>query len=200
MTRNRKRAYSLAALALSIALSTAPAYHIHAQTTAPATQVDSKLIQLTLVSKIDSKSAKVGDPVVTKTTSKIEVGGVVFPSGTRFTGKVTAASRQPASVSIEIDSMQTKGQLPIPVQTSIIAVAPPADSESQMSLPKQGGYMNPNPVSYNNSNSNGADALTGTGSMIKNVILEESSFTSDKDFKLESGSRIAINLSATTKQ
>jgi hypothetical protein len=188
----------LAALAISIALLIFPTTHLYAQTAPAATQADSKLVQLTLVSKIDSKSAKVGDSVVTKTTSKIEVNGVVLPTGTKLMGKVTAASRQPASVSIELDSLQRKGQPSIPVQASLIAIAPPADTESAISLPKQGGYTNPNPVSYKDSDA--SNDLTGTGSTIKNVTLEGSSFTSNKDFKLEGGSRMAISLSPATKQ
>jgi len=67
-----------------------------------------------------------------------------------------------------------------------------------MSLPSgKTGYTNSaNPVSKD---SNSASDLTETGSSIKNVTLKDNTLTSDKDFKLGSGIRMAATLAAPAK-
>jgi hypothetical protein len=180
----RSTAYFLAFSALSfIASSRLPAQTQSAAATNP--------IQLTLASKIDSKSAKVGDAVIAKTTSKTDFSGASFPSGSSLVGKITAAGHQPSSVTIELDSLQTKRQPAIPVQATIIAVAPPPEDNSSLPLPSKGGYVNPNPVSRKESSD--AD-LPSPGSSVKNVTLQDNTLTSNKDFKLSSGFRMAVTL------
>jgi hypothetical protein len=156
-------------------------------------------IQLKLASKIDSKSAKIGDAVIAKTTSKMDFGGVSFPSGSALAGKITAAGHQPSSVTIEFDSLERKGQSAIPVQVAIVAVAPPPeDNSSFSSLPTgKGGYVNPNPGSRTESSD--ASDLTSPGSSVKNVTLQDNTLTSNKDFKLSSGFRMAVTLAAPAK-
>ena len=198
MNRNRVMTHSLAALAFSIALSIVPTNHLHAQTAAPSTQADSKLVQLTLVGKLDSKSAKVGDPVIAKTVDKTELNGIAIPDGTKLLGKITAAAHSPASISVEFDSLGKKGQTSIPVQGILVAVGPPAESDTAPSLPGRGGYVSPNPTSRSDS-SDSANALTSPGSSIKNLTLTSGTLSSNKDFKLSGGSRMAVSLSSVSK-
>jgi hypothetical protein len=182
----RMTAYFLAFSALCLMTSS----HLPAQTPSAAA---TNPIQLTLTSKIDSKSAKVGDVVIAKTASKTDFGGASFPSGSSLVGKITAASHQPSSVTIELDSFQTKGQPTIPVQATIVAVAPPPEDSSSLSLPSgKAGYVNPNPVSRKESSD--ASDLTSPGSSVKNVTLQDNTLTSNKDFKLSSGFRMAVTL------
>jgi hypothetical protein len=187
----RSTAYFLAFSALCLmASSRLPAQTPSAAATNP--------IQLKLTSKIDSKSSKVGDEVIAKTTSKMDFGGVSFPSGSPLVGKISAAGHQPSSVTIEFDSLQRKGQPATPVQAAIVAVAPPPEDSSSMSLPTgKAGYVNPNPVSSKESND--ASDLTSPGSSVKNVTLQDNTLTSSKDFKLSSGFRMAVTLAAPAK-
>jgi hypothetical protein len=177
------------------ALCLSPSSRLLSQTPSTTT---ANPVQLTLASKIDSKSAKAGDAVVTKTTSKMEFGGVSYPTATRLAGKITAANHQPASISIELDSLERKGQPALPVQAVIVAIAPAAEADTAMSLPSgKTGYTNSaNPASKD---SNSASDLTETGSSIKNVTLKDNTLTSDKDFKLGSGIRMAATLAAPAK-
>src|SRR5271168_2462957 len=87
-------------LGLFIALCVVPIPSLHAQA------ASTNMVQLTLAGKIDSKTAKVGDPVVTKTVYPMELGGVSFHSESKIVGKITAVSAEPASVTIQLDSLQ----------------------------------------------------------------------------------------------
>src|ERR1700728_1576165 len=93
----------LAALAICATLYLASVHRLHAQTS-------DTVYQLVLTSKIESKSAKVGDPVTAKTVHKMEINGVPIPPETKLTGKITAASHEPPSVSFALDSIERKGQ------------------------------------------------------------------------------------------
>jgi hypothetical protein len=197
MTSHSQHRFSLRSVVSTVvfaALCLSPSSRLLSQT--PSTTANP--IQLTLASKIDSKSARVGDAVVTKTTSKIEFGGVSYLTGTRLAGKITAANHSPASISIELDSLERKGQPTLPVQAVIVAIAPAAESDTAISLPSgKTGYTNSaNPVSRD---SNSASDLTETGSSVKNVTLKDNTLTSDKDFKLGSGIRMAVTLAAPAK-
>src|SRR5271170_1281157 len=193
MNRNRIMINSFAALALSIALSTVPANHLYAQTASAAAESHGTLIQLTLVSKLDSKSAKVGDPVIAKTVGKAESNGLTIPSGSKFIGKVTAATHQPTSIAIEFDSLERKNQPATPIQATLVAAAPePAEASTPFSSLK-GEVSNLHP------DSGDANALTTPGSTIKNVTLNAGTLTSNKDFKLLDGVRLAVTLSPATK-
>jgi hypothetical protein len=193
MIRNRVMTHSLAALALSIALSIVPANHLYAQTASAAAESHGTLIQLTLVSKLDSKSAKVGDPVLAKTEGKAESNGLSIPSGSKLTGKVTAASHEPASITIEFDSLERKNLPATPIHATVVAAAPePPDVVKPFSSSK-GDYISLNPGSDDGS------TLSSPGSRIKNVTLNAGTFSSNKDFKLPNGSLLAVTLSPDTK-
>lgn len=196
MHRNRAMNHFFVALALSISLSIVPTNHIYAQTT-PAAAARDTLVQLTLVSKLDSKSAKVDDPVIAKTIDKVELNGTSIPDGTKLLGKVTAVALNPVTLSIEFDSLQKKGQPPIPIHGILVAVAPPAESDSALALPAgHGGYVSPNP--YSRSGSSDTSNALSAGSSIKNLALNAGTLSSSKDFKLSRGSRMAVSLSSVS--
>ncbi len=174
----------------------APSLPLRAQMPPPT---GANLIQLTLASKIDTKTAKVGDPVVTKIVGQMGFGGVTIPSGSRLTGKITAASRQPASVAFELDSLENKGKPDLSVRVDIIAIASPADNAPTVGLPSgSGGYGSMNPDGADGGGSPNS-ALKKPGSTIKNVTLgDNGTLTGTKDFKLETGDRIAVTMGLVT--
>jgi hypothetical protein len=194
---NRAMTRFFVALALSISFSIVPTNRLYAQTT-PAAAAHDTLVQLTLVSKLDSKSAKVDDPVIAKTIDKVELNGTTIPDGTKLLGKVTAVAHNPATLSIEFDSLQQKGQPAIPIQGILVAVAPPAESDSALQLPAgHGGYVSPSP--YSRSGSSDTSNALSAGSSIKNLTLTSGTLSSSKDFKLSGGSRMAVRLSSVSK-
>ena len=82
----------------------------------------------------------------------------------------------------------------MPVQAIIVAVAPPLEDSSSLLPPsgKSGYTNNPNPASYKQSSE--TSVLTSPGSSVKNVTLQDNTLTSNKDFKLSSGFRMAVTL------
>jgi hypothetical protein len=178
----------LAALAICATLCLASAHRLHAQTT-------DTVYQLVLTSKIESKSAKVGDPVTARTVYKMEINGVPIPPETKLTGKITAASHEPPSVSFALDSIERKGQPPISIEATLVSIGPPAPEPSTLAPPSRGGYTQPTPIATNNSGFNN-DLPPQAGSTIKNITLRDDALTSNKDFKIENKSRLAVTLEA----
>jgi hypothetical protein len=179
----------LAALAICATLCLA-SRRLHAQTS-------DTVYQLVLTSKIDSKSAKVGDPVTARTVYKMEINGVPIPPETKLTGKITAATHQPPSVSFALDSVEKKGQPPIPIEATLVSIGPPAPDNSSSSFgpPSRGGYTQATPIATNTSGFNN-DLPPQAGSTIKNITLHDDALTSNKDFKIENKSRLAVTLEA----
>jgi len=82
--------------------------------------------------KLDSKTAKIGDRVVIKTTDKVQTSdGTVIPRGTRLVGHVTEVQAYgdhgPARIAIAFDHAELKNGQSIPVHTLIRGVAPSAN-------------------------------------------------------------------------
>jgi hypothetical protein len=106
-----------------------------------------------LVGKLDSKSAKVGDQVVLKTTESIKAAdGTAIPKGSLLVGNVTsvAAHSKGSAVSamaIQFDHAELKGGPTMPIHSEIRSVAPPAspamsseiESGDSLSGPMAGG-------------------------------------------------------------
>lgn len=87
-----------------------------------------------LLGKLDSKSAKVGQQVVVKTTQAFRTAdGVVLPKGTHLIGHVTSVrphrSRSDnGDLGLEFDHALLKGGRTIPIHSVIQSVAPPASA------------------------------------------------------------------------
>jgi hypothetical protein len=102
-----------------------------------------------LDSKLDSKSARVGDPVVLKTMDKVVTSdGIVIPRGSRVVGHVTEVQaydpvRGPARIAIAFDHAELKNGRSIAIYTLIGGVVPSggaiADLQSRESREDDGG-------------------------------------------------------------
>jgi len=102
-----------------------------------------------LVSKLDSKSARVGEPVVVKTREKVRTAdGTVIPKGSRLMGHVTEVQAHKkgqanSSMGIVFDHAELKGGQSVAIHSVIESIAPSAsamaansmDSDSDLSTP-----------------------------------------------------------------
>jgi hypothetical protein len=90
--------------------------------------------------KLDSKSAKVGDRVVLKTTDKVQISdGTVMPRGTRLVGHVTevqahSSDRAIAQIGIAFDHAELKNGESVPLHSLIRTVRQSASAASMNSM------------------------------------------------------------------
>lgn len=108
-----------------------------------------------LESKLDSKTAKVGDRVVLKTTEKVQTSdGTVIPRGVHLVGHVTEAQAYdqdhgPARIAIAFDHVELKNGQNIAVHTLIrgVTTSVPAmtvrqgDDDNMMGMPVPAGSL-----------------------------------------------------------
>lgn len=104
-----------------------------------------------LVGKLDSKTAKVGDEVVVKTTATAHTaGGMVIPKGSRLVGHVTdvhshAKGGEDGVLAVQFDRAELKGGQTLGIQSVIESISPSASAmamastESDDSLGLSGG-------------------------------------------------------------
>jgi hypothetical protein len=91
-----------------------------------------------LESKLDSKSAKVGDRVALKTTEKVQISdGTVIPKGTRLVGHVTEvqahnSDRAIAQIGVAFDHAELKNGESLPVHSLIRTVRMSASVTNMM--------------------------------------------------------------------
>jgi hypothetical protein len=169
-----------------------------------------------LTSKVDTKKSKVGDTVTAKTLNPLQLtDGTTLPPGTKLVGKVTqvqAKSSGGATLGIVFTEVDKKGAAPMPVHGLLAAVAP------EPSMSDAGGSTNDLPMGHGGSQAQAA-AVTGSniktsstavlpsiepGSTIKGVTLSPTPSadgssvlqSSEKDFKLDSGTRLEVGLTA----
>jgi len=104
-----------------------------------------------LEGRLDSKTAKVGDRVVLKTTDKMQTSdGTVIPRGARLVGHVTEAQayddhQGPARIAIAFDHAELKNGQSIAVHTLILGVAPSANAMTAPETNGEGGMGMPVP-------------------------------------------------------
>lgn len=196
-TRSTHAHHYLATTAICATLTFAPAF-LGAQPT-PAQQPD--FVQLTLLTDIDSKTAKPGDPVITRINGSYDLSGTAIPSGTRLTGAIAAVDHQPPSISIELNAIPKKGKPSTAVQVTLVAIAPPPPNYNLPGLPhERNGLTGPDPDAPTDVNADIANALVFPGSAIKHVTLNHGTLFSNKDFKLANGTRLAVTLSPVATQ
>ncbi len=100
-----------------------------------------------LVEKLDSKSAKVGDTVIVKTTEKASTSsGAVIPKGSRLVGHVTdvrahSKDSQDSSLAVQFDRAELKGGQTMAIHSVIESIAPPVAAASIDSEDSLGGGM-----------------------------------------------------------
>ncbi len=205
--------YLTAAAALAATLSSPLA--VHAAQASAGQPLAKEAVLSVLTSKLDTKKSKVGDPVAAKTLNSLTMSdGSVLPSGTKLTGKVTQVtpkSSGTATIAIAFDQLDKKGAAPMPIHGFLMAVAPePSMADSgggTKDLPMGGGGNQAQAAAATGTNINsGGNAVAPiqAGSSIKGVTLSTTPAadgssvlqSSDKDFKLDSGTRLEIGLTA----
>jgi hypothetical protein len=186
---------------------------LHAQQASAGQPLAKEAVLSELTSKVDTKKSKVGDTVTAKTLNPLQMNdGSVLPPGTKLVGKVTQVqpkSSGSASLAIIFDQIDKKGSASIQVRGLVVAVAPP------LSMSDSGGSTNDLPMGSGGNKAQTA-SMTGTninsqtadlpsiqpGSSIKGVTLNPAADgpsvlqSADKDFKLDSGTRLEIGLTA----
>lgn len=93
---------------------------------------DMRPINGELVGKLDSKTARVGDPVIVKTTDKTRTAdGTVIPKGSRLVGHVTQVQAhgkgsQESELGLAFDRAELKNGQSMPIRSVIESVSPSA--------------------------------------------------------------------------
>lgn len=170
-----------------------------------------------LMTKVDSKKSQPGEAVSARTLNPLNLDdGTVLPKGTVLLGRVTQAhakSSGGAMVSMVFDQVERKGADPMPVHGLIVAVA------AAPNLSDGGASTNDLPLGSGGDSKGAIAAMTGTsignsdyllppiqpGSAIKGLFLnpvpaaDGSSVlqASDKEIRLEKGTRLEIGLLAS---
>ncbi|MFP5237711.1 MAG: hypothetical protein ACLGSD_17585 [Acidobacteriota bacterium] len=110
---------------------TATAVPVQSTASAPeATNAQLRPVTGELVTRINAKKAKAGQPVVIKTTEKAATAnGVVIPKGSKILGHITDVQphtkQNPNSkVTLQFDKAQLKGGQTLPIKSVIESVAP----------------------------------------------------------------------------
>ncbi len=205
--------HSILSLTAAVALTFGPIQALYAQQTGGGQPLAKEAVLSSLSSKLDSKKSKVGDPVTAKTLNPITLAdGSTLPSGTKITGKLTQVqpkSSGSATLAISFDQVEKKGAAPMPIHGSITAVAPMPDMASggaaANDLPTRGtAAQNAAETGASMGSSSGSQAPLSAGSSIKGVTLNPAPApdgstvlqSTDKDIKLESGTRLEIGLMA----
>ncbi|HEV2136919.1 MAG TPA: hypothetical protein VGR47_22055 [Terracidiphilus sp.] len=102
-----------------------------------------------LQSKLDSKSARVGEPVVLRTTEKTRTAdGVVIPKGTRLFGHVTeveahAKGHAQSSLGLAFDRAELKNGQSFAIHSVIESVGPSAAQLEAQSMENEDAFAGP---------------------------------------------------------
>ena len=147
-------------LILSSALLVSSVSQLRALQASAGAPLAKEAVLSALTCKIDTKKAKVGDPVSAKTLNPLSLGdGTMLPAGTKLTGKVTEVqpkSSGTATLRFTFDQVEKKGAAPMAVRGLVEAVAP------QPSMSDSGGSTNDLPMG-SGGNKGQTAAMTGTG-------------------------------------
>ncbi len=126
-----------------------------------ATTVEMSSIDGELVSKLDSKTAKIGDSVVLQTKSPAKTAdGTEIPKGSKLVGHVigaqpSGAAGENSQVALQIDQLELKGGQSVPVRSQIQSISPSGGAASDaMSAPP--ASSSPNPGAAGNNSTGGA--------------------------------------------
>ena len=191
--------------ALSMAFLAAAATLVLAQSTATGSQVKADHpVQIELTSKLETKSAAVGTPVMAKLLEPAGIAGTTLPKGAKLTGKVTAVTPG-QSITIAFDTIEAKGKAAEAIHADVLSVAPkPSLSDagpSASSIPMRNTAVQQAGTTGMGQQvqSDGLPDLP-VGSTIKGVTLAppgdaaSATLTYSKNFKLDSGARMEVGL------
>jgi hypothetical protein len=117
--------------------------------------IEMSSVNVELMSKLDSKTAKTGDSVVVQTKASVKTAdGTEIPKGSKLVGHVLAAKPsgpgENSQVALQFDHFELKGGQNLAVHSQIESIAPaggaaattPSDA---VSSPSAGGSTNPSP-------------------------------------------------------
>jgi hypothetical protein len=200
-----------AASALAIS-SLASISDLHAQQAA-GQPLAKQAVLSALTTKLDTKKSKVGDPVSAKTINPLTLtDGTTLPAGSKILGKVTqvqSKSSGGATLAIAFDQLEKKGAAPMPIHGMIAGIAPLPDlggggGSANNDLPMKGTAAQNAAMTGASMGPGGSQEAIPSGSSIKGIVLsptpaaDGSSIlqSTDKDIKLESGTRLEIGLTA----
>lgn len=125
---------------------TAAAVPVQSTASAPeATNAQLRPVKGELVTRIDAKKAKAGEPVVIKTTEKAATAnGVVIPKGSKILGHITdvqphTKQNPNAKVTLQFDKAELKSGQTLPIRSVIESVAPATTASNSGMSPFAGG-------------------------------------------------------------
>lgn len=110
---------------------------------------DMRSVSGELQNKLDSRTARVGDPVVLKTTQKMKTAdGTVLPRGTRLIGHVTEvqahnSSHARSELGIDFDRAEMKHGQSIPIHSTIRSIEPRANAFADDSMAADDSLASP---------------------------------------------------------
>jgi hypothetical protein len=127
--------------------------------TSEAPAVEMSPVNVELVSKLDSKTAKTGDSVVVQTKASVKTAdGTEIPKGSKLVGHVLAAKPSAAGdnsqVALQFDHFELKGGQNLPVHSQIQSIAPAGGAAATSGSgaiggPPAGGSANPSTSAAN---------------------------------------------------
>jgi hypothetical protein len=153
-----------------------------------------------LMGKLDSKSAKVGDPVELKTQEALKtLDGMEIPKGSRILGHVTLVEAhgkgcENAQVAVELDRAELKGGQSLAIRSAIISVTPPPDPSTSAIMRSQdnlgggvmGGATQVMGGAHNGGLGNGSNGgMTVTGGMLQAAPKQAEGLSSVADFGVQ---------------
>jgi hypothetical protein len=130
---------------------------------------DGTRIDATLVSWLDARRSRVGDPVEARIEQDVKQGGkVVLKKGTRISGHVTEArartkDQAESQVTIAFDRALIKNNQAIPFQASVVAMAA-APQPAAKNMTPSNGAMSATPASAHSSGSASSGSTSATAS------------------------------------
>jgi hypothetical protein len=128
--------------------ASAPAAHANESANASAA-VQMRPVTGELENKLDTKSAKTGDPVVLKTSQKMKAAdGTEIPKGSRLVGHVTEvqahAKGQPESrMGLQFDRVELKNGQSFPIHSMIQSVQPNPAAVAAASMANDDAFSSP---------------------------------------------------------
>jgi len=196
-----------------------PIQSVIAQDANIGTPLSKQAVLSVLACKLDTRKSKVGDPVTARTLNPLKLNdGTILPRGTVITGKVTQVSSSSGSGStlaiIFTQLVTTKGATPMPVHGLLAAIAPAPNlsdaGASTSDLPMgSGGDPGGRLAAMTGTSISGENAMLppiAAGSAVRGVMLSPIPAadgstviqSTQKDIKLENGTRLEIGLAAVS--
>jgi len=135
--------------------------------------VDMRPVSGELESKLDSKTAKVGDSVVVKTKAAVKTAdGTVIPKGARMVGRVTdvqahGSGNADSRMAILFDRAELKGGQSLTIHSTIESLQPPVDLAANS---VDDGGLGGGPVGGGARTSSGGGVRAGGGGLVGGAV------------------------------